>query len=169
MTGGSYFRSLRLSRSIGLRRFAKLVGDSPSNICGVEQGRRGLPQNIEKLTKWADVLDLSLDERDQLFKLGLRPNDYAVWKMPQLQIATCGNRDEDTIPAVLKERAQVRPLPFCPDHRDKVRGLSCRQCLIESLQKTIEIAIDRLDPEMGHYEIITLREKLIQRANDLSQ
>lgn len=60
-------------------------------------------------------------------------------------------------------------LPFCPDHRDKVRGLSCRQCLIESLQKTIEIAIDRLDPEMGHYEIITLREKLIQRANDLSQ
>lgn len=163
--GGSYFRNLRLSRSIGLRRFAKLVGDSPSNICGVEQGRRGLPQNIEKLTKWADVLDLSLDERDQLFKLGLRPNDY----VPQLQIATCGNRDEDTIPAVLKERAQVRPLPFCPDHRDKVRGLSCRQCLIESLQKTIEIAIDRLDPEMGHYEIITLREKLIQRANDLSQ
>lgn len=69
--GGSYFRNLRLSRSIGLRRFAKLVGDSPSNICGVEQGRRGLPQNIEKLTKWADVLNLSLDEREQLFKLAL--------------------------------------------------------------------------------------------------
>jgi len=57
--------------------------------------------------------------------------------------------------------------PFCPDHRDKVRGLSCRQCAIESLLKSVDIAIDALDPEMERHDIVNLREKLIRQRRDI--
>lgn len=36
----------------------------------------------------------------------------------------------------LKARIHDR-LPFCPDHRDKVAGLPCRECKIEELKDTI--------------------------------
>ena len=54
-------------------------------------------------------------------------------------------------------------LPLCPDHRDKVKRLTCRQCAVESLGKTIDDAIEALDPGMTLSEIVTLREKLIRR------
>ena len=56
-----------------------------------------------------------------------------------------------------------RTPPFCPDHRDKVRDLSCRQCLVESLKKSVDLAIDTLDPDMSRIDIIQLRELLIRR------
>lgn len=52
---------------------------------------------------------------------------------------------------------------FCPDHRDKVKDLSCRQCLVESLKKSVDLAIDTLDPDMSRLDIIQLRESLIRR------
>ena len=57
----------------------------------------------------------------------------------------------------------MKNLPFCPDHRDKVSGLPCRQCAIEILMKSLNLAIDRLDPEMSRQEIVELRELLIRR------
>lgn len=58
---------------------------------------------------------------------------------------------------------KISYLAFCPDHRDKVRGLSCRQCLVESLKKSVDLAIDELDPDMSRLDIIQLRETLIRR------
>lgn len=54
---------------------------------------------------------------------------------------------------------------FCPDHRDKVKRLSCRQCLVESLSKTVDIAIDGLDPDMSRVDIVRLRERLLFRLS----
>lgn len=58
---------------------------------------------------------------------------------------------------------------FCSDHRDKVRDLSCRQCTVESLLKSIDIAIDVLDPDMSRQEIVQLRERLILRRSDIGK
>lgn len=35
-------------------------------------------------------------------------------------------------------RAQMARQPFCPDHRDKVHGLACRECEIEHLRRDAE-------------------------------
>ena len=61
--------------------------------------------------------------------------------------------------------AQENILPLCPDHRDKVRDLSCRQCAVESHAKSVDIAIDTLDPDMARHEIVQLRELLIRRRS----
>ena len=62
---------------------------------------------------------------------------------------------------------EPRPiLPLCPDHRDKCRDLPCRQCAVESLLKSVDLAIDELDPDMMRYQIVQLREKLIRRRSD---
>jgi ribosomal protein L7/L12 len=58
-------------------------------------------------------------------------------------------------------------IPFCPDHRDKVSGMSCRQCAVEYLMKSINIAIDKLDHEMARNEITELRELLIRKRADV--
>lgn len=34
-------------------------------------------------------------------------------------------------------RAQMARLPFCPDHRDKVRHLPCRECEVEHLRSLL--------------------------------
>lgn len=60
-------------------------------------------------------------------------------------------------------------LPLCPDHRDKVKGLSCRQCAVESLNKSIDKAIDELDPEMPRSAIVELRELLIRRRAEINK
>lgn len=64
-------------------------------------------------------------------------------------------------------KASREMLQLCPDHRDKVRGLSCRQCAVESHAKSIDMAIDALDPDMERYEIVQLRELLIRRRRDI--
>jgi len=35
-------------------------------------------------------------------------------------------------------KEQITRMPFCPDHRDKVRGLPCRECEIERLNSIIK-------------------------------
>ncbi len=37
-------------------------------------------------------------------------------------------------------RKQMSMVPFCPDHRDKVRHKPCRECEIEHLKKLIKSA-----------------------------
>ena len=51
-------RKLRLNRGYGLREFAEMVNESPSNYHGVESGRRPPWRTLEKLRLVADVLAL---------------------------------------------------------------------------------------------------------------
>lgn len=48
-------------------------------------------------------------------------------------------------------RAWMDRNPFCPDHRDKVQGLSCRQCEIERLTKLVERASEGVSPEPAEF------------------
>lgn len=57
-TFGSYLKRLRLENNFGQRTFAKLIGILPSNLCHIETGRLGAPQDIEILKKIAKVLKL---------------------------------------------------------------------------------------------------------------
>lgn len=38
-------------------------------------------------------------------------------------------------------RSYMQALPFCPDHRDKVKGKPCRECEIERLKGLIRHVI----------------------------
>jgi hypothetical protein len=58
---------------------------------------------------------------------------------------------------------------FCPDHRDKLKDKPCRQCEVEALTKSVDIAIDQLDPDMARWDIVNLRETLIRRKNQMSE
>lgn len=59
---GAEFKALlkafRLRAGFGLRRFAELIGESPSNYAGVESGLRGPWRTQEKLRRVADGLGL---------------------------------------------------------------------------------------------------------------
>ena len=49
-------------------------------------------------------------------------------------------------------------LPFCPDHRDKVHGMTCRQCEIERLTETIATRNATIDQLRG-VKLLTTKEK----------
>jgi hypothetical protein len=50
-------------------------------------------------------------------------------------------------------REQEKRVPFCPDHRDKVRGLTCRQCEIERLTAQLDRLSQRSVPEGYEYPL----------------
>lgn len=54
----SLLKAFRLRAGIGLRRFAELIGESPSNYAGVESGQRGPWRPPEKLRRVAEGLGL---------------------------------------------------------------------------------------------------------------
>ena len=72
---GNWLRESRIRASLGLRQFAGLIGDSPSNVCNLENGRRPIPTDEIKLRKMAEVLGIreNSDEWDTLFSLARRP------------------------------------------------------------------------------------------------
>lgn len=51
-------KSYRLRANYGLRQFAEMIGESPSNYAGVESGDRAPWRSAEKLRKVADGLGL---------------------------------------------------------------------------------------------------------------
>jgi transcriptional regulator with XRE-family HTH domain len=51
-------KELRLEAGYGLREFAEMIGDAPSNYAGVESGMRAPWRNQEKLRRVADSLGL---------------------------------------------------------------------------------------------------------------
>lgn len=74
---GSYLKKLRLENRIGLRRFAKMVGILPSNLCHIESGRLKPPQGVDFLKKLAKVLNLSENSTKygKLFDLAAKPGE----------------------------------------------------------------------------------------------
>jgi transcriptional regulator with XRE-family HTH domain len=68
-TFGKILRSLRLLRGFGLREFAQLVGESPSNLSAMEMSRRAPWRSLDKLRTVAHALSLEEGTRewDQFF------------------------------------------------------------------------------------------------------
>lgn len=79
-TFGSILRKLRLGHGFGLRRFAKLIGVLPSNLCHFESGKLNPPQNRETLERIAKVLNLKdgSPEWNKFFDLAAKPGEVAV-------------------------------------------------------------------------------------------
>jgi transcriptional regulator with XRE-family HTH domain len=72
---GAYLKALRMSRSYGLRQFAEMIGEHPSNLSAIENATRPFPQSKEKLCRWADALALAegSTEWDRFFQLTKLP------------------------------------------------------------------------------------------------
>lgn len=60
----SFLKGLRLHAGYGLRQFAELIGEHPSNYSGVESGQRSPPRTVEKLRRIADALALKEGSSD---------------------------------------------------------------------------------------------------------
>jgi transcriptional regulator with XRE-family HTH domain len=71
---GGWLREMRSRAGLGLREFAKLIGDVPSNVCNIENGRRAPWQNEPKLRRVAEVLGIkeNSNEWDTLFGMARR-------------------------------------------------------------------------------------------------
>lgn len=68
-------KSFRLRARYGLRQFAELIGEIPSNYAAIESGRRAPWRALERLRKAADILGLEEGSRDwDVFFLTARRN-----------------------------------------------------------------------------------------------
>lgn len=72
---GEWIRSKRKAMDFGMREFAMLIEELPSNWCNVENGRRELPKSEEKLRLIAKVLGIRehSEEWETLFGFVARP------------------------------------------------------------------------------------------------
>lgn len=61
----SLLKSYRLRLNYGLREFAEMIGDAPSNYAGIESGDRSPWRNPDKLRRVADALHLSEGSQDR--------------------------------------------------------------------------------------------------------
>ncbi|MGD9710439.1 MAG: helix-turn-helix domain-containing protein [Thermomicrobiales bacterium] len=61
---GKLLRAFRLRSGYGLREFAQLIGESPSNLSAMEMGRRSPWRSLEKLRTVAKSLALEEGSRD---------------------------------------------------------------------------------------------------------
>jgi transcriptional regulator with XRE-family HTH domain len=71
---GEWLSAKRDQAGIGLRRFALQIGDSPSNVCNIENGNRKPWQNEPMLRKVAAALGIreNSDDWDTLFRSAVR-------------------------------------------------------------------------------------------------
>lgn len=99
---GDWLREKRKAAGLGLRKFAILIGDLPSNVCNIENGRRKAWQNEEKLRKVASVLGFQEydEDWDTLFGMARRPNQ------PPADIAASFEKNEylPTLMRTIQER-----------------------------------------------------------------
>lgn len=72
-TFGEYLRTCRLKAGYGLRTFAEAIEMQPSNLSNMEHGRLTPPQDLDTLTRMADMLGLPEGSpgREQLFDLAV--------------------------------------------------------------------------------------------------
>lgn len=74
---GDLLRNLRLARGYGLREFACVIGDYPSNLSAIEHGERPPWKNSDKLREVAKALGITSnsEEWDRFFLLAnMDPN-----------------------------------------------------------------------------------------------
>ena len=72
---GKLLKAIRLSRGYGLKQFADMIGDLPSNLSAIEHGRRSAPASPDKLRQMADALALvdGSTEWERFFFLANQP------------------------------------------------------------------------------------------------
>lgn len=97
---GQLLRNWRLEAGYGLRQFAKLVGELPSNLSAVETGARAPWRAMEKLRKVAGALavDEGSDKWDRFFLAARRedtlPPDIDRLLQRQLNVSLLRTVDE---------------------------------------------------------------------------
>ncbi len=118
---GSLLKTLRLQAGYGLRRFAELIGERPSNLSAVERGNRAPWRGIEKLRSVADALALSEGslEWDRFFlaaqRIGTLPDDIERLIHNEVNLALLRAVDDmkltdDEVKALVEElRSRRRP------------------------------------------------------------
>jgi HTH-type transcriptional regulator, competence development regulator len=74
-TFGTLVRETRLDKGYSLRKFAELVGFSPTYLSQVEQGKVEKPPTAERVRRMAELLDANVDEWIAL--AGRMPEDLA--------------------------------------------------------------------------------------------
>lgn len=90
---GNLLRAFRLRSNYGLREFAQLISESPSNLSAVEKGRRAPWRTLDKLRAIAEALSLQEGSRDwDQFFLSARirnslPNDLEALLGRDLNLA----------------------------------------------------------------------------------
>lgn len=67
-TFGEYIKQKRIEKEISLRKMATMLDCSAAFLSDVEKNRRK-PLDMERLEKLADILELSKDERTEMFDL----------------------------------------------------------------------------------------------------
>ncbi len=82
---GDLLRAFRLRSGYGLREFAKMVGELPSNMSAVETGKRAPFRALDKLNRIAAALALQEGSRDwDQFFLAARKDDAFPQSLGQL-------------------------------------------------------------------------------------
>lgn len=77
----------------------------------------------------------------------------AAFALAMLERAENAEAERDRLKGELEHRRSVMSrFPFCPDHRDKVAGLECRECEIERLKEELAEA----EEAIGHIDRVTI-------------
>ena len=78
---GDFLREKRNSRGISLRKLASLLDFSATHISDIENNRR-LPFDLEKLQEVAEILQLSVSEKELMFDLAGKARDVVAPDLP---------------------------------------------------------------------------------------
>lgn len=75
---GPFLKALRMGRGYGLRQFAEMIGELPSNLSAIEHRRRKAWQSPERLRLVADSLALmeGSPEWERFFYLARQPGQH---------------------------------------------------------------------------------------------
>lgn len=90
---GTYLKTLRIAKGLGLRVFAEKIGMFPSNLSDIERGKKTPPRDPKKLAQIASSLGLD-KESDEWGKL----HDLSVKDSP------------DRLPPDLAEKVSRSPM-----------------------------------------------------------
>lgn len=108
---GDLIREKRLAKGYSLRKFAELVGISPTYLSHVEQGKVDTPPTVERLRKMAELLGENPDEL--IAAAGRMPEDLAPIirrspeEMPSL-LRSAGSLSPDGLKKLLDEARRLQ-------------------------------------------------------------
>ena len=102
---GELIREKRLAKGYSLRKFASLIGISPTYLSHVEQGKVDTPPTVERVRKIAELLEENTDEL--IAAAGRMPEDLppiirrAPAKLPEL-LRLAGEMSPEQLELLLK-------------------------------------------------------------------
>ena len=120
-TFGSYLKSLRLAKGMGLRTFAEKLGVQPSNLSDIEHGKKTPPRDPERLAQIAQIL-------------GIQRNSEEWGKLHDLSIADSPERIAPDLVEYSEKNSQVIPLLLRATARRKLTRDELLR-LVETIKK----------------------------------